>query len=206
MLRLLLPIDDAGKRDHAVRYAAMCQRESRAPIRLDLLHVEAPFSSYVASKLPAGTIRRYHDDHSRAVLEPVAAAFDRAHIPRRTHTVVGDPVTCIVDHARDTGIDRIALVTHARQTIPEVLFGSVTSGVLQQSPVPVEVVPIEPGVVAARLRARRRRRCDDSHAGVSRARITEQGAGECPSTVPSSGSGSARSSASTSCCPATTRW
>jgi nucleotide-binding universal stress UspA family protein len=145
MLRLLLPIDDAGKLDHAVRYVAVCQRESRSPIQLHLLHVEAPFSSYVAAKLPAGTIRRYHDEHSQAVLEPVAAAFERANIPCRTHTVVGDPVRCIVDHARDTGMDRIALVTQARQTLPEVLFGSVTSGVLRESPVPVEVVPIEPG-------------------------------------------------------------
>jgi len=145
MLRLLLPIDDAGKREHAVRYAAMCQRESRAPIRLDLLHVETPFPSYIASKLPAGTTGRYHDEHSRAVLEPVAAEFARAGIPCRTHALVGDPVRCIVDHARDAGVDRIALVTHARQTIPEVLFGSVTAGVLRESPVPVEVVPMTPG-------------------------------------------------------------
>jgi nucleotide-binding universal stress UspA family protein len=145
MLRLLLPIDDAGKLKHAVRYVAMCQRETSWPIQLHLLHVEAPFSSYVASKLPAGAIRRYHDEHSQAVLEPVAAAFERANIRCQTHAVVGDPVKCIVDHARDAGIDRIVLVTQARQTIPEVLFGSVTSGVLQQSPVPVEVVPIEPG-------------------------------------------------------------
>jgi nucleotide-binding universal stress UspA family protein len=144
MLRLLLPIDDAGKLDHAVRYAALCQGESRAPLQVHLLHVEAPFSRYVASKLPAGTLRRYHDEHSRAVLAPVAAAFDDAGIPFRTHTVVGDPVRCIVEHARDSGIDRIVLVTHARQTIPEVLFGSVTAGVLQESPVPVEVVPMAP--------------------------------------------------------------
>jgi nucleotide-binding universal stress UspA family protein len=145
MVRLLLPIDDAGKLDHVLRYVTMCQRESRSPIQLHLLHVEAPFSSYVASKLPAGTVKRFHDERSREVLEPVAAAFDRAGIACRTHTVVGDPVKCIVDHARDTGMDRIALVTQARQTLPEVLFGSVTSGVLQHSPVPVEVVPIEPG-------------------------------------------------------------
>jgi nucleotide-binding universal stress UspA family protein len=145
MLRLLLPIDDAGKLDHALRYVAMCQSESRAPIQLHLLHVEAPFSSYVASKLPAGTVRRYHDERSRAVLEPVAAALTDAGIPCRTHTVTGDPVKCIVEHARDSGIDRIVLVTHSRQTIPEVLFGSVTTGVLQESTVPVEVVPIEPG-------------------------------------------------------------
>ena len=145
MLRLLLPIDDAGKLDHAVRYVAMCQRESRSPIQLHLLHVETPLSSYVASKLPAGSVRRYHDDHSREVLEPTAAAFAHASIPCKTHAVVGDPVKCIVEFARDSGIHRIALVTRARQTLPEVLFGSITAGVLQESPVPVEVVPIEPG-------------------------------------------------------------
>jgi nucleotide-binding universal stress UspA family protein len=145
MLRLLLPIDDADKLDHAVRYVAMCQRESRAPIQLHLLHVETPLSSYVASKLPAGAAKRYHDDHNREVLGPAADAFARASIPCRTHGVVGDPVQCIVEFARDTSIHRIALVTRARQTLPEVLFGSITSGVLQESPVPVEVVPIEPG-------------------------------------------------------------
>jgi nucleotide-binding universal stress UspA family protein len=144
MLRLLLPVDDAGKLDHALRYVAMCQRESRAPIQVHLLHVETPLSSYVASKLPAGSVKRYHDDHSREVLEPVAAAFARTNVAHKTHTVVGDPVRCIVDYARDTSIDRIVLVTHARQTIPEVLFGSVAAGVLQHSPVPVEVVPMEP--------------------------------------------------------------
>src|SRR5262245_24531756 len=145
MLRLLLPVDDAGKRDHAARYAALCQHESRAPIRIDLLHVETPFSSYIASKLPPGTTGRYYDEHSRAVLEQVAAALAHAGIACRTHAVVGDPVRCILERAREVGVDRIALVTHVRQTIPEVLFGSVTAGVLRESPVPVEVVPMEPG-------------------------------------------------------------
>jgi nucleotide-binding universal stress UspA family protein len=145
MLRLLLPIDDAGKLDHAVRYVAMCQRESRSPIQLHVLHVELPLSSYVASKLPAGSAKRYHNDRSREVLEPAADAFAHANIRCRTHTVIGDPAKCIVEFAQDTGIHRIALVTRARQTIPEVLFGSITAGVLQQSSVPVEVVPIESG-------------------------------------------------------------
>jgi nucleotide-binding universal stress UspA family protein len=145
MLRLLLPVDEARKLDDALRYVAMCQRESRAPLQVHLLHVETPLSRYVASKLPGGAVKRYHDDHSREVLAPMAAAFGRANISHRTHTVVGDPVTSIVEYARDAGVDRIVLVTRARQTIPEVLLGSVTAGVLQQATVPVEVVPIDPG-------------------------------------------------------------
>jgi nucleotide-binding universal stress UspA family protein len=145
MSRLLLPIDDAGKVEQAVRYAAMRQRDSQSPIQVHALHVEAPLSSYVASKLPAGAAKRYHDDHSRRVLEPMAAALARANIPYRTHSVVGDPVRCIVDFAAEARVDRIVLVTRSRQTIPEVLLGSVAAGVLQHAPVPVEVVPIEPG-------------------------------------------------------------
>jgi nucleotide-binding universal stress UspA family protein len=144
MLRLLLPIDDAGKLDHALRYVAMCQRKSLGPVQVHLLHAEAPFSSYLTSKLPPGTVKRYHEEHTREVLAPVAAAFARAGIECRTHSVIGDPVRCIVRQAQDSGIDRIVLVTHARQTLPEVLFGSVTAGVLQESKVPVEVVPMEP--------------------------------------------------------------
>ena len=37
------------------------------------------------------------------------------------------------------------MVTHARESLTEVLLGSVAAGVLQHSVVPVEVVPIEPG-------------------------------------------------------------
>ena len=145
MSRMLLPIDDSSKLDYALRYAAMRQRESHLPIQVHVLHVETPLSSYVASKLPAGVVKRYHDDHSRQVLEPVAAALARVNIPYKTHTVLGDPVRCIVEFAAEAHVDRIVMVTHTRQTIPEVLLGSVTVGVLQHAPVPVEVVPIEPG-------------------------------------------------------------
>jgi nucleotide-binding universal stress UspA family protein len=144
MLRLLLPIDDAGKLDHALRYVALAQRKSLGPVQVHLLHVEAPFPSYIASKLPRGTLKRYHEEHTRDVLAPIVAGFARAGVECRTHSVVGDPVRSIVQHAQEAGIDRIVLVTHARQTLPEVLFGSVTSGVLQESKVPVEVVPMAP--------------------------------------------------------------
>ena len=172
MLRLLLPIDDSGKIEYAVRYVAMCQSESRSPVQLHLLHVETPFSSYIASKVPAGAIKRYHDDHSRAVLEPAAAALARANIPHKTHTVVGDPVQCIVDYARDTGINRIALVTHATTDHSR---GTVRLGHRGRA----AAVPGAGGsrtdgarVAAQRLRARRRCGRDDPYAGISRSRVT----------------------------------
>jgi nucleotide-binding universal stress UspA family protein len=144
MLRLLLPIDDAGKLHHALRYVALCRRKSLGPVHVHLLHVERPFSSYLASKLPRGALKRYHDRHAREVLAPVAGALAQAGVECRTHSVVGDPARCIVEYARDTGPDRIVLVTRSRPTLPERLLGSVTAGVLGRASVPVEVVPMAP--------------------------------------------------------------
>jgi nucleotide-binding universal stress UspA family protein len=143
MLKVLLPIDDSGKVDRALSYLALSQNESRHPIEVHVLHVEPPLPSYVASKLPRRSVKGYHDDHSRKVLEPVAAAFADAGIRCRTHALTGDPVQSIVRFARDAAVDRIVMVTYARETLPEVLLGSVTAGVLQHSSVPVEVVPME---------------------------------------------------------------
>jgi len=144
MLRVLLPIDDPSKIEGARRYAEMCQRESRWPVKLHVLHVEPPLSRYVASKLPRSAVSRYHNDHSRQVLEAAAAALVEANIPHKTHMLVGDPVKSIVQFAAEASVDRIVLVTRARESLPGVLLGSVTAGVLRRSTVPVEVVPIEP--------------------------------------------------------------
>ncbi|MEO5863245.1 MAG: universal stress protein [Burkholderiales bacterium] len=144
MLKVLLPMDDSSKLDQALRYIAMCERESRWPIEIHILHVEPRLSRYVAGKLPRDAVKRYHDDHSRQVLDPIAAAFTEADIPNKTHSVVGDPVESIVHYAKEAGISRIVMVTRARESLTEVLLGSVTAGVLQHATVPVEVVPIDP--------------------------------------------------------------
>jgi len=40
-------------------------------------------------------VKRYHDGHSRRVLDPVAAVLASTNIPYRTHTVLGDPVALV---------------------------------------------------------------------------------------------------------------
>ena len=145
MLKLLLPIDDASKLAQALCYLAMCERESRWPITVHVLHVEPPLSHYIAEKLPRDSVKSYHTHRSREVLVPVAEAFAQANIAHKTHALVGDPAQCIARFAEEFGVDRIVMVTHARESIPEVLLGSVAAGVLQHSSVPVEVVPVEPG-------------------------------------------------------------
>ncbi|MFN0313684.1 MAG: universal stress protein [Burkholderiales bacterium] len=145
MLKLLLPIDDSNKLEQALRYLMAHQQESRWPITVRILHVEQPLSSYVAEKLPRESVKSYHADRSQAILRPVAETFAQAGIAHTTHTLVGDPAQCIVRFAKEIDADRIVMVTHARESVPEVLLGSVAARVLQHASVPVEVVPMEPG-------------------------------------------------------------
>ncbi|MSQ59691.1 MAG: universal stress protein [Betaproteobacteria bacterium] len=150
MLKLLLPIDNSSKLDQALRYLTACQRESRWPLAVHVLHVGQPLSSYVAEKLPRESVKSYHAGRSQAVLGRAAEAFAQAGIAHTTHTVMGDPAQCIVRFSKEIGADRIVMVTHARESVPEVLLGSVAARVLRHAPVPVEVVPVEP---ASRLSA-----------------------------------------------------
>ncbi len=70
MLKVLLPMDDSSKLDQALRYIAMCERESRWPIEVHILHVEPPLSRYVSRRLSRDTVKSYHDDHSHEGVGP----------------------------------------------------------------------------------------------------------------------------------------
>jgi nucleotide-binding universal stress UspA family protein len=53
---------------------------------------------------------------------------------------VGQPAEAIRDHARQMGVDLIAMTTHGRSGMGRLLFGSVSESVLRDAPCPVFLV------------------------------------------------------------------
>jgi hypothetical protein len=58
--------------------------------------------------------------------------------------VIGQPVTTIVDVAREADVDLIAMATHGRGGLKRLLMGSVTDATLQRSRLPLLLV--RPGI------------------------------------------------------------
>jgi nucleotide-binding universal stress UspA family protein len=68
----------------------------------------------------------------------------------QTAVRVGDPATEIVEAARETGADLIAMTTHGRSGLGRLLFGSVAEAVLRRAHVPVFLLRVSEPQTAMR--------------------------------------------------------
>ena len=70
-------------------------------------------------------------------LAPIAADLEATGVRVAADVRRGDPVTEIVQAARDAKADMIAMTTHGRSGFSRLLFGSVAEAVLRQTEIPV---------------------------------------------------------------------
>jgi nucleotide-binding universal stress UspA family protein len=74
---------------------------------------------------------------ARAYLASVAAHLREQGVRATTDARHGEPVTELVDAARETGADLIAMTTHSRSGFGRLLLGSVAEAVLRRAEIPV---------------------------------------------------------------------
>jgi nucleotide-binding universal stress UspA family protein len=77
---------------------------------------------------------------AKQYLDEVIGRFDLGRLRVRTELRYGDVAEQLVATAREANADLIALATHGRQGFARAWFGSVTEGVLAESPVPLLVI------------------------------------------------------------------
>lgn len=119
--RVLLPVDLDPNPGPVLRFVARFARFlGSGPVEVTILHV-GDVSTMPALQLPA---------------EPACAWT-------KTHTA-GDVVKVILDTARRTGADLIAMATAGHEGILDALRGSTTEQVLRGAPCPVLAVPAYP--------------------------------------------------------------
>ena len=80
------------------------------------------------------------EEELRQYLEGQAARLRETGIETDCHVAMGDPVELIVEQARATGVDAIAMATHGRTGLSQLLFGNVTARVIERARLPVIVV------------------------------------------------------------------
>ena len=80
------------------------------------------------------------EEELRQYLEGQAARLRESGIDTDCHVAMGDPVEVIVEQARSDGVDAIAMATHGRTGLSQLLFGNVASRVIERAGLPVIVV------------------------------------------------------------------
>ena len=137
--KILVALDRASGAERALAVAGDLGRANGSVIRL--LHV-APIPQAV---MEGGRVLAYADQESERV-QHETLTYLRGVGRRLTGFAVecavrfGDPAEEILQEARDSGADLIAMATHGRTGVARLLLGSVAEAVLRQSEIPVVLV------------------------------------------------------------------
>jgi nucleotide-binding universal stress UspA family protein len=139
--KMLVPTDGSPAAEAifepALRVAKLFESE------LQVLHTEIPviLPGAEIGAIPGLPATPSEDDPVTAGL---AGRFRSAGLPVSRRTVLGDAAAEILDCARPSGVDLIAMATHGRSGFSRWLLGSVAERVLRHAEVPVLLVRAEP--------------------------------------------------------------
>jgi nucleotide-binding universal stress UspA family protein len=107
---------------------------------LHVIHVQPRLPTHVRSKLGKGMIYTYQADEAEKVLGPVKKYLDLRGIDHNVQWVVGDPGDEILKAAKRCDAHMIAMGSHGRSALGNLVMGSVAQRVLAGSDIPVLLV------------------------------------------------------------------
>jgi nucleotide-binding universal stress UspA family protein len=149
--RLLVPLD--GNADHEQGLAAAEQLAADVGANVLLLLVIptwrdlAPAQLVTSRMLPATTVELLDAtlDPAQSYLDAKTAEMKDKGCAVTTRVVRGEPVSAIVDAARDFAADLIVLGTHGKTHLDAFWSGSVTPQLARKAQLPLLLVPVHNG-------------------------------------------------------------
>lgn len=139
MLKVLVPIDGSANALRAVRHVIK-EYQRHHELELHLLNVQPRLYRHIARFVSRHDREAWQHDRADAAMAGACSILAHAGVPHHTHWVTGDRATEICRAAERLGAHHIVMGTARKNSITRMLEDSVTNGVLQATPVPVEVV------------------------------------------------------------------
>lgn len=150
MTSILIPCDGSANSLLAVRRAlAACQRGEAS--MLHLLNVQPQFSSHVARFTSRASRKSLQLELAGKALAPARTLLDASGVAYGVHVDVGDKADCILEAARQLRCDRIVIGTARMSALVRAVSNSLTTQLIERSPIPVEVVPGAPAAAVVRF-------------------------------------------------------
>jgi nucleotide-binding universal stress UspA family protein len=140
-LRMCLAVDGSAAAGRAAAFAIRLSAACSAPIRIDVVSVDAPLMSQVAARLGAAAVERYHADNHLHATKRVVARLRRAGLEPAVHLYVDrEPAEALRVHLATVPADLLLAGSHGRSPMRAWVLGSVVSKLLSSTSVPVLVV------------------------------------------------------------------
>lgn len=148
--RILIPIDFSQRSREELRWAITLSRSFGSD--LFVLHVVPPEAADAAVKGKGESwdiVRAELITEASLLVDEVCRELSVAGLQHEEHVITGEPVAEILKAAKRERADLIVLSSRGRKGLSHALLGSVTEGIVRQSPIPVFTLSHEPAVEAA---------------------------------------------------------
>ncbi|WP_139492420.1 universal stress protein [Brevibacillus dissolubilis] len=137
---VLIPIDGSEHADKALRYALPLAKALQGEVIL--LNVQPSFHTpNVKRFFNEDSIHEYQEQLAQEAMEKAVAIVNEAGVTYRTKLRIGVPKTEICAEAKEAEATCIVMGSRGLSPVSGSLLGSVSYGVLHESPCPVTVVP-----------------------------------------------------------------
>jgi YjbE family integral membrane protein len=140
--RVLLAVDGSEGSLRAAQQVLALRQEMREPAALEvqLINVQRPVPGDVGSFVSAKSIDEYQHERSETALAPVRQLMSSQGMACKEHPAIGTPSDVIARTAREEGCDLIVMGARGFGSHAAALIGSVATGTLEASSVPVLLV------------------------------------------------------------------
>ena len=139
MLKVLVPVDGSANALRAVQQTIGEYRRHHE-LEVHLLNVQPPLSRHIARFVSQHDRTSWHQDQATERMASAVALLAQSGVPHEVHWKVGDRAAEICAAAERLGVHHIVMGTARKSSITRMLEDSVTNKVLENTPVPVEVV------------------------------------------------------------------
>jgi YjbE family integral membrane protein len=139
MLKVLVPVDGSANALRAVRQT-IGEYQRHHELEVHLLNVQAPLSRHIARFVSQHDRSAWHHEQAMAKMQGAVALLEKSGVPHEVHWTVGERAAEICATAQRLGVHHIVMGTARKSSITRMLEDSVTNRVLENTPVPVEVV------------------------------------------------------------------
>jgi nucleotide-binding universal stress UspA family protein len=139
-MKILLPVDGSEHTKRMLAYIAAHDELLGPDHEYTILTVVAAVPAYAMRFLDRSTVDGYYDEQAEQVLKPVRAFAEQNHWKVRLVHTPGHAAETIAARATADQTDLIVMGTHGHSALGNVVLGSVASGVLARSKVPVLLI------------------------------------------------------------------
>lgn len=143
MMRVLVPVDGSRHALQALRHVLNEARRASDPRFVVLMNVQPLLPRHASRFLPLSTRRDWRLERSNKAMEEAALLLRQAGLNWQPVTATGDPAGAIAHVAGEYGMHKVVMGTDKKGALARFFQDSVTSRVMELSPVPVEVVARE---------------------------------------------------------------